>query len=154
MSVDVKRAQSFKISEITELTGFSADTLRYYEKIGLLKKISRAASGIRLYSADNLSCLHFIKRAKTMNFTLDEIEQLLQMRENPGKVKKSVRQLTRNKLIEVEAHLKTLNKLQKELTILINLCTGSNDGCPILDNINQNKTQGGRNRQKSSTSNN
>lgn len=132
-----KSTQTYKISDVSEITGLSADTLRYYEKIGLLKNVSRASSGVRLYSANDLSRIRFIQRAKTMNFSLDEISKLLQMRENPGRAKKSVRQLTQDKLVEVEAHLKTLSTLQKELTLLINLCTGSKDGCPIIDDINR-----------------
>lgn len=137
MAAKEKSAQSYKISEVSEMTDLSADTLRYYEKIDLLKNVSRASSGVRLYSEDNLSRLRFIQRAKTMNFSLDEISKLLQMRENPGRAKKSVRQLTQDKLVEVESHLKTLGTLQKELTLLINLCTGSKDGCPIIDDINR-----------------
>ncbi len=137
MTIKDKHTQTYKISEIAELTELSVDTLRYYEKIGLLENISRAPSGVRLYSDQDLSRIRFIQRAKTMNFSLDEIAQLLQMRANPGRAKKSVRQLTQDKLVEVEAHLTTLTTLQKELTLLINLCTGSKDGCPIIDGINQ-----------------
>ena len=137
MTIKDKHTQTYKISEIAELTELSVDTLRYYEKIGLLENISRAPSGVRLYSDQDLSRIRFIQRAKTMNFSLDEIAQLLQMRANPGQAKKSVRQLTQDKLVEVEEHLTTLTTLQKELTLLINLCTGSKDGCPIIDGINQ-----------------
>ncbi len=132
----------YKISDVSKETGLSADTLRYYEKAGLLKNIHRAPSGIRLYSDDDLSSLRFIQRAKTMNFTLDEISKLLQMRENPARVKKNVRQLTQDKLDEVEQHLKMLNTLRNELTLLVNLCAGSVDGCPIIDNIDQTKKSG------------
>jgi len=137
MAVKESSAQTYKISDIAEQTALSADTLRYYEKIGLLKKVSRAPSGVRLYSDQDLSRIRFIQRAKTMNFSLDDIAKLLQMRENPGRAKKSVRQLTQDKLVEVEAHLKTLSTLQKELTLLVNLCTGSKQGCPIIDDINR-----------------
>jgi len=137
MAEKEKRSQSYKISNISEMTNLSADTLRYYEKIDLLTSISRTPSGVRSYSDQDLSRIRFIQRAKTMNFTLDEIAKLLQMRENPGRAKKSVRQLTQDKLVEVEQHLKSLNTLQKELTLLINLCTGSKDGCPIIEDINQ-----------------
>jgi DNA-binding transcriptional MerR regulator len=129
--------KSYKISDISKETGLSADTLRYYEKVGLLKNINRTPSGIRLYSDADLSRLRFIQRAKTMNFTLDEISQLLQMRENPARVKKNVRQLTQSKLDEVEQHLKMLTTLRNELTLLVNLCTGSKEGCPIIDGIDQ-----------------
>ncbi len=137
MTVKESSTQTYKISDIAEQTELSADTLRYYEKIGLLKKVSRAPSGVRLYSDQDLSRLRFIQRAKTMNFSLDEIAKLLQMRENPGRAKKSVRQLTQDKLVEVEVHLMSLTTLQKELTLLINLCTGSSEGCPIIDDINR-----------------
>lgn len=129
--------EKYKISDVSKETGLTADTLRYYEKTGLLKNIHRAPSGIRLYSDADLSRLRFIQRAKTMNFSLDEISKLLQMRENPARVKKNVRQLTQNKLDEVERHLKMLNTLRKELTLLVNLCTGSEDGCPIIEDIDQ-----------------
>jgi len=129
--------KTYKISEVSKHTGISADTLRYYEKAGLVKNIRRTAAGVRLYNDGDLSRLRFILRAKTMNFTLDEISRLLQMRENPARAKKSVRQLTQNKLNEVEQHLKTLGTLRKELTLLVNLCTGSEDGCPIIDGIDR-----------------
>lgn len=129
--------KQYKISEVSQQTGLSADTLRYYEKIGLIKNILRNTSGVRLYNEQNLSTLRFILRAKTMNFSLDEIAQLLTMRENPAKVKNSVRELTQKKLEEVERHLKTLTTLHKELTLLVNLCTGSKCGCPIIENISK-----------------
>lgn len=138
------KEQDYKISDVSKETGLSADTLRYYEKAGLLKNINRAPSGVRLYSNADLSRLRFIQRAKTMNFTLDEISKLLQMRENPARAKKNVRQLTQNKLDEVEQHLKILGTLRNELTLLVNLCTGSDDGCPIIDGIGQAKKRGTR----------
>lgn len=137
MTIKPNKSNYLKISDVTGATGLSADTLRYYEKIGLLKKVNRAASGVRLYTDVDLSRIRFILRAKTMNFTLDEISDLLQMRENPARAKKNVRELTQNKLNEVESHLKTLNTLRNELTLLVNLCTGSDDSCPIIDDIDQ-----------------
>ncbi len=133
------QALQYKIGEVTAKTGFSTDTLRYYEKAGLLKKVARAASGVRLYSDKDLSRLRFIQRAKTMNFSLDEIAQLLQMRENPAKVRRSVRELTQHKLDQVETHLQTLITLRNELTLLVNMCTGAKEGCPIIDEIDQSK---------------
>lgn len=74
-----------------------------------------------------------------MNFTLAEINDLLQMRENPQHARTEVRQLTRAKLEEVEERLKDLTVLRNELNLLINLCTGSEDGCPIIENIDGEK---------------
>ncbi len=125
----------FKIGEVTKLTGMSADTLRYYEKFGLITNIARNAAGIRLYNDKNISHLKFIKRAQHMNFSLDEIKSLLSMRENPQHAKDSVRQLTADKLKNIEEQLSELSTLKNELTLLLNLCRGSKDGCPIIEGI-------------------
>ena len=70
-----------------------------------------------------------------MNFKLAEIKSLLQMREDPQHARNEVRQLTKEKLEEVEAHLIVLTTLKTELALLINLCRGSENGCPIIENI-------------------
>ncbi len=125
----------YKIGEISKRTGMSADTLRYYEKYGLLPAISRNASGIRCYSDKDISRLKFIKRAQRMNFTLDEIKNLLSMRENPQHAKNHVRQLTADKLNKIEERLSELSTLHNELQLLLNLCRGSKHGCPIIEGI-------------------
>jgi len=124
-----------KIGEVVSLLGISADTLRYYEKIGLLNMVHRTPSGIRRFLSKDISRLRFIQRAKTMNFSLDEISRLLKMREDPQKARPEVRQLTFTKLEEIETHLKDLTTLRNELTLLVNLCQDADDGCPILDDI-------------------
>ena len=127
----------YRIGEATEKVGISADTLRYYEKIKLLPTISRTDSGIRLYDERDLSRLRFIKRAQKMRFSLKEIGELLNMREDPQRARDDVRLLTRSKLTEVEEHLDELKILRNELRLLINLCTASEDGCPIIESIDQ-----------------
>ena len=126
---------TYRIGEITELTGLSADTLRYYEKIQLLPKVSRNSSGVRVYNEKDLSRLRFIQRAQKMNFTLAEIKDLLKMRENPQNARKGVKALTQEKLLEVENHLKELKTLRDELSLLVNLCGASEDGCPIIETL-------------------
>ena len=126
----------YKIGEITQQTGMTADTLRYYEKFGLLSHIFRNVSGVRQYTDKDISKLKFIKRAQGMNFSLEEIKNLLSMREDPQHAKNSVRQLTADKLEHVETQLTELTTLRNELQLLLNLCRGSKDGCPIIDSIN------------------
>jgi len=132
--------KEYRIGDASKKLNLSADTLRYYEKIGLLSNIKRTASGVRVYSEKHLSQLKFIKRSQKMNFSLAEINNLLQMREDPQNARTEVRQLTRAKLEEVEAHLTDLITLKNELTLLINLCTGSEGGCPIIENIDSEQT--------------
>jgi len=130
---------SYTIGEVARQLEISVDTLRYYEKIGLLPKVSRAESGIRQYSDKDISRLKFIKRAQQMNFTLAEIGDLLKMREDPQHVRAEVRQLTANKLKEVEVRLSELGTLRKELALLVNLCSASDEDCPIIDRIDENE---------------
>ncbi len=133
-SSSTERAQ-YRIGDVTRLTGLGADTLRYYEKIKLLPAVHRSASGIRLYDQRDLSRLRFIQRAKSMNFSLEEIARLLEMREDPQHARDDVRELTHRKLKVVESHMQELDTLRKELTLLINLCRGSDAGCPIIDDL-------------------
>lgn len=129
----------YKIGEVTKLIGITADTLRYYEKFGLLPNISRNASGIRQYDDKDISRLKFIKRAQSMNFSLNEIKDLLTMREDPQHAKDTVRRLTADKLKDVEAQIAELTTLQNELTLLLNLCRASEEGCPIIEDIDEDK---------------
>ncbi len=128
---------SYHIGDVSKLLAISADTLRYYEKIGLLPAINRTESGIRVYLKRDLSRLRFIRRAQKMRFKLREIAELLKMREDPQHARDEVRLLTRSKLSEVEEHLDDLQFLRNELQLLLNLCTASEEGCPIIEGINE-----------------
>jgi len=125
----------YKIGDVARITGLSVDTLRYYEKIDLLKNIFRNKSGIRLYSDKDISQLNFIKRAQRMNFSLDEIRDLLAMRIDPQRACVEVRELTAKKLQDVEANLTELTTLRNELQLLLNLCLAAEDGCPIIEDM-------------------
>jgi DNA-binding transcriptional MerR regulator len=70
-----------------------------------------------------------------MNFTLSEIGQLLEMRENPQNARSDMRALMQKKLQVVEEHLAELNTLRNEMCLLINLCQGTDEGCPIIEDI-------------------
>ncbi len=129
----------YKIGETSKLTGLSADTLRYYEKFGLIPHITRNAAGVRFYSDKDISRLRFIQRAQRMNFSLNEIKDLLTMREDPQHARDSVRQLTADKLTQIESQLDELQKLKTELILLMNLCRGAEDGCPIIEGMDSEK---------------
>jgi DNA-binding transcriptional MerR regulator len=126
---------AYQIGELSRRIGLSPDTLRYYEKIGLLPPVARNTSGLRIYGDKDISRLHFIGRAQRMNFTLSEIGQLLEMRENPQNARSDMRALMQKKLQVVEEHLAELNTLRNEMCLLINLCQGTDEGCPIIEDI-------------------
>ncbi|PCJ51132.1 MAG: heavy metal-responsive transcriptional regulator [Gammaproteobacteria bacterium] len=128
----------YQIGGVTKQLNISADTLRYYEKIQLLPTISRSTSGLRIYYDKDISRLKFIRRSKRMGFSLKEIGQLLSFRESPQQAKPAVRQLAGEKLADIESHLKELNVLRNELELLVNLCSASEDGCPIIEGLEDN----------------
>lgn len=123
------------IGQLAARSGVSADTLRYYEKIGLLPRALRDAGGRRRYGETDLTRLRFIRRAQAMNFSLAEIRSLLNLRERPQAARDDARRLTTEKLAEVESRLKSLRVLRNELRLLLNLCADAEDGCPILESI-------------------
>ena len=124
--------QGYSIGVLGNLTGLSADTLRYYEKIGLLQNISRN-SGQRRYTQKHLEQLQFIRRAQSMDFSLAEIAQLLQLRIDPVSSRNEVRELAEEKLEAINQRIETLKKLQKELKGLVDDCHHGDPGaCPVI----------------------
>ena len=127
----------YYIGELSRRIGLSPDTLRYYEKIGLLRSVARNRSGLRVYDDKDISRLKFIRRAQRMHFSLAEISQLLDMRESPASARAEVRVLMQNKLQDVEEHLAELTTLRNEMRLLINLCQAADEGCPIIEDIDR-----------------
>ncbi len=125
------------IREAASRTGLSADTLRYYERIGLLSPVARNRGGQRRYSDADLARLGFVKRAQAMDFSLDEIGQLLALREQDGDVRADVRALTEVKLAQIEQRIATLTQLRDELHELVDACRRSPSGCPIIARMEQ-----------------
>lgn len=123
------------IGETSRSTGLSIDTLRYYEKIGLLPRVARDPGGRRRFDDDDLSRLRFIRRAQACNFSLEEIRQMLALREMTEVPCPEVQHLTEHKLAEIERRLADLDRLKRELELLLNLCRASEDGCPIIDSL-------------------
>ncbi len=128
---------AYPIGEVTRRLGMSADTLRFYEKIGMLPRVTRNGSGVRRYERADLARLKFIQRARLMNFSLDEIRNLLQFRSDPSGSKAQVRELTRRKLDDISARVDALQALHRELDLLMDSCTGSGKSCPIIDGIEE-----------------
>lgn len=126
----------YKIGEVSERTGLTPDTLRYYERIGLLTNVPRTSGGARRYSEENLICLQFIQRAQKMNFSLAEIGKLVEMRAAPAQACQDAKNIAQIKLQEIETHIAELLLLQSELQSLVKQCADTNsEGCAILEGL-------------------
>lgn len=121
------------IGNAARLAGMSTDTLRYYERIGLMHRVLRDGGGRRYYADADLERLRFIVRAQAMDFSLAEIRQLLELRDHPATARDEARLLARSKFDAVAQRLRALRHLRNELQLLLNLCAGATGRCPILD---------------------
>ncbi len=123
--------------QLAKKAGVNPETIRYYEKMGLLPKPPRTESGYRLFSEEDIKRIKFIKRAKELGFTLKEIKELLELRFETQGDCKEVRKLAEEKLKDVEKKIQDLEKIKKILQDLVNQCPneGSILHCPIITSI-------------------
>jgi MerR family copper efflux transcriptional regulator len=106
-------------SELAALTGVSPDTLRHYERKGVLPPPPRSANNYRRYPADAVRRVQLIRRAMTIGFTLDELSRVLREREAGGTPCRRVRALVAARLVNLEGRLEQLMALRHELQLLL-----------------------------------
>lgn len=106
---------SYRSGELARLAGVSADTLRHYERKGVLPAPLRAANGYRVYAPQALERVRLVRRALGVGFTLDELARILKEREKGGAPCRQVRALAATKLTEVETRLSELLIVRDEL---------------------------------------
>lgn len=126
-----------KIGEVAKETGIGIETIRFYERKGLLDEPDRKPSGYRQYDESVVARLRFIRRSKELGFTLSEINELLSLWFDTETKCSDVRTKAQTKIEEIEAKVKTLNGMKRSLRKLIDQCheRGSLDGCPLLDGL-------------------
>lgn len=107
--------QPLKIGEVAKASGVGIETLRFYEKSGLLDQPSRTESGYRLYDTEVLDRLDFIKRAQLLGFSLDEIKRIIADRRTGQSPCAEVREIVRNRLAELDERMREMKRYRKEL---------------------------------------
>lgn len=128
------RVAHVTIGTVARQAGVGVDTIRYYEREGLLPPPRRRASGYRDYGAGVVERLRFIRRAKDLGFALGEIRELLALSTDRERGVKSVKQRAEARLGEVEQRIRELQRVRRGLKELIDACPGHGalDSCPIL----------------------
>jgi len=128
---------SLSIGQLAKQAGVNIDTVRYYERDGLLAPAGRLASGYRRYGAKALRRLRFIRRAKALGFSLEDIRTLLTLSEEHSVAR--VKQTAQAKLVDIEARINELERIRTGLRTLITACPGHGRAelCPILNALTQ-----------------
>ena len=125
------------IGRLAELTGVHIETIRYYEKIGMLAKPARSAGGYRHYSPEHVSSLNFIRRGRELGFTLEAIRDLIRLNEG-GACCEKARDVTVEHRNEVRRKITDLKRLDRALSNLIDECRPARwPECPILEALSR-----------------
>lgn len=131
----MEQQMMMKIGAVATRADVNIQTVRYYERRGLLAKPPRTESNYRLYSEDSVRRVRFVKRAQQLGFTLKEIKDLLALRLKPTSRSSAVKERATTKIADIEEKVRTLQRMKRALTKLTAACDGcgSTSECPILE---------------------
>jgi Hg(II)-responsive transcriptional regulator len=128
--------------QLAKETGVNIETIRYYERYGLIPEPPRRESRYREYTPKYIERIRFIKRAQALGFTLKEISELLALADgNPAC--KDIRKFAEDKVKDIETRISDLKKIKKVLNDLVKECLnkGKLSYCPIIESLSQNKSR-------------
>lgn|SRR5262249_16926250 len=127
--------QWIRIGEVAGRAGVNVQTLRYYERRGLLEEPERTQSGYRRYAPETVRLIRFIKRAQELGFSLTEAEDLLRLRRAQGRDRQRIRALAEQKFRDVDQKIRRLSAIRSALGKLVHSCARAAPEleCPILE---------------------
>ncbi len=129
---------SIRTGEVAARAGVNIQTLRYYERRGLLKEPPRRSSGFRRYPEEAVRIVRFIKHAQQLGFTLREIDELLQLREDRDRTCAQVRRAAEAKIADIDSKLKRLKAMRGALAILVQSCRNKRAArCPLIEALDR-----------------
>jgi DNA-binding transcriptional MerR regulator len=124
------------IGKLAKATGTKVETIRYYESVGLLAPPGRTKGNYRAYSAQHLARLSFIRRARGLGFSIDQVQELLKLADQKDISCKVVDTIAREHLVEIDRKLRDLNTLRFELNSVIVQCgQGTISECRIIETL-------------------
>ncbi len=122
------------IGELARLTGTKVETIRYYERIGLLDAPARTAGNYRAYRPEDLNRLSFIRRSRDLGFSLEQVQALLDLSDDRDRPCEAVDAIAREHLSEVDHKIRDLQALRRELSSMIDQCRcGTVADCRIIE---------------------
>ncbi len=127
--------EALTTSQLARLGGVNLETIRYYERQGLLVKPPRTDGDYRIFTRDAARRLRFIKRAQELGFSLNEIRELLALRTRPGTKQADIKARAAAKIADIERKIQTLQRMKRALRRMTERCDacGPLPECPILD---------------------
>lgn len=124
------------IGELAKLSGVSAKLIRHYESIGLIPKASRTESGYRVYGDSDVQFLRFVKRARSLGFSMKEIKKLVGLWRNKSRASKEVKNLALAHIAELEKRIGAMREMADNLRQLARKCHGDHrPDCPIIKSL-------------------
>jgi MerR family mercuric resistance operon transcriptional regulator len=131
-------AARLQIGELARRTGCNIETIRYYEKVGVLAAPVRTEGGFRLYSADDVRRLSFIRRARELGFPLEEVRAMLRLSDERAQPCSEVKEIAIGHLADVRSKIADLRAMKAALEILVAKCeAGLPVACPLLDALSE-----------------
>ena len=132
--VNAMGVEKLQIGDLARATNTKVETIRYYEQIGLLPAPARTSGNFRAYSAKHLGRLSFIRRARDLGFTLDQVRELLSLSDQKRRSCEAVDVIARQHLADVDRKIEDLTALRDELSSLIEQCgCGTIADCRIIE---------------------
>lgn len=130
----MKEARGLSIGTLSRLTGVNLETVRYYERIGIMPAPSRTAGGYRVYSVDHSRRLAFIRRARQLGFSLNEIRVLLELVDGHAYTCAQVHGMMVGHLSEIDRKIADLRRLRKVMATMAAQCTRNRvPECPVIE---------------------
>ena len=128
---------SLRTGEVAKLAGVNVETLRFYERQGILPEPPRRASGYREYPPETVDLIRFVKRAQELGFSLREVQDLLDLRGAPRRASGKVPRLVRGKIDEINHKIRDLEAMRDALQDLLCVCEEERVGksCPIIASL-------------------
>ena len=125
------------IGKVAKQAGVSVETIRFYERKGLLEEPVRKQSGYRQYTEADIRKLVFIQHAKNLGFSLKEIQELMSIQSDSNATSREIKKIAEHKLQDIEDKIRLLQKMRRTLKPLVEKCPGQGptSECPILDAI-------------------